>query len=123
MNSVRKDPKKFAETVKKLYIDPVDSQGNHCRWKTTLREGQAGAIELYNFLSSQADPVPELVPNGCLMVNAFTHTKYMSNNNVISHNQETSPGNSHKVGLKDRLKKYGVFGTGAEAIGTLQKSH
>jgi uncharacterized protein YkwD len=120
INNARTNPKEFAQTFKKLYIDPVDDTGKHCLWGITLTEKRAGALELYNWLLNDAVPAPAIRGNGCLTVDAYNHARYMSDNNIIVH---TEIQGSSTLDLKERLQKWGRFDVVSEAVGTIQKDH
>jgi uncharacterized protein YkwD len=120
INNARTNPKEFAQTFKKLYLDPVDDTGKHCLWGITLTEKRAGALELYNWLLNDAVPAPAIKGNGCLTVDAYNHARYMSDNNIIVH---TEIQGSSTLDLKERLQKWGRFDVVTEAVGTIQKDH
>jgi uncharacterized protein YkwD len=120
INNARTNPKAFAETFKKLYLDPVDDQGKHCLWGITLTEKRAGVLELYNWLLNDAVPAPAISGNGCLTVDAYNHARYMSDNNLIVH---TEIQGSNTLDLKERLQKWGRFDVVTEAVGSIQKDH
>lgn len=122
INTVRTNPKAFAPIIKKLFIDPVDPQtGRHCRWGIIIREKRAVGQELYNLLLNTYTPVPAIKGNGCLIVSAYSHSLYMSDNNLIAHNELMAGGFSRD--LLGRLEKWANFDTAAEAIGTLRSDH
>lgn len=121
LNDARMHPQDFATTIKQLFIDPVDpNTGVHCRWGIELREIWKGALELYNFLKNEAQPVLELSGNGCLTVSSHNHAVYMAMNKLLTHD-EVIGGTTDN--LNSRLKRLAKFSSAGESIGTIQKKH
>merc|ERR1711879_995238 len=110
LNQARTNPKAFASTIKKLFIDPVDTEGRHCIWGITMQDGKAGAQQLYDQLNNTQQPVPAIKGNGCMTVSAYDHARYMSDNNVIVHSQLVG---HETYDLKARLEKWGAFDNAA----------
>lgn len=120
INLVRTQPRQFAETIKKLYLDPVDDNGRHCKWGITFREGKAGGQHLYDYLLTK-EPEQPIYGNGCLIVTAYTHSEYMADNSQIEHTEKQADGSL--IDLLLRVEKWGKFNLAAESLGTLMLDH
>lgn len=120
INAIRMNPKGFAETVKKQYIDPVDETGKHCKWGITFHEKKAIGQELYEFLLTK-QPEKPIYGNGCLIVTAHEHAQYMADHGQIEHDEMKADGSLFD--LLTRIKKWANFNLAAESIGTLMTDH
>lgn len=101
INSVRKEPAKWATKIDTIYIKNMDKDKvTHTKWKRKFKEGLPAMQEAVKYLKN-AKPKGELSLSYGMSYAAFKHSVYLLTKKTLTH---TGKGGSS---MSNRLEEYG----------------